>query len=89
MQKAIRNQSGKPVSVESLDKRLDARERASSNPVIKVAPIAKDSMAKASKAGESLDRSREANRLAQARAEQHQVSDNAQDTKEFNVRSEG
>lgn len=35
MQKAIRNTSGKPVSVESLDKREEARHKPSANPVVK------------------------------------------------------
>jgi hypothetical protein len=88
MQKAIRNTSGKPTTVENLDKRLAAREKDSRGPVTKVAPVATDSMAKARAAGDSLDRKREADRLAQARAEQHQGSSDDNE-KEFNVRSKG
>ena len=56
MQKAIRNTGGKPVSVESLDKRLAAREKDSGKPVIKAAPVATDSAAKARAAADKLDR---------------------------------
>ena len=69
MQKAIRNTSGKPTTVENLDKRDEARHKPSANPVRDEA---------------KLDRDREANRLAQAKAEQHRV-----DTTEFDVRQDG
>jgi hypothetical protein len=85
MQKAIRNTSGKPVSVESLDKRDAARQSDSHRPVTKVAPVATDSSAKARAAGDKLDREHEANRQAQARAERHQGSDNAANETEFDV----
>jgi hypothetical protein len=75
MQKAIRNTSGKPVSVESLDKREEARHKPSANPVVKDEA--------------KLDRERDAVRIAQARAEQHQGSDDAAKTTEFNVRQNG
>lgn len=71
MQKAIRNASGKPVSVESLDKRDAARQKPSANPVVKDEA--------------KLDRDREAVRIAQARAEKSVGSDNAQPTAEFDV----
>ena len=74
MQKASTNKSGKPVSVENLDKRDEARNKRSSN------LIAKE---------EAIDRDAERSRLAQARAEQIRVSDNPQDTAEFNVRRDG
>jgi hypothetical protein len=74
MQEALRNKSGKPVSVENLDKRDEARNKRSSN------PIAKE---------EAIDRDAERNRLAQARAEQGRVSENPQDSTEFNVRKDG
>lgn len=56
MQKAIRNTSGKPTTVENLDKRDAARQKPSAN------PNARDEA--------KLDRDREAVRIAQARAEQ-------------------
>lgn len=71
MQKAIRNKSGQPVSVESLDKPDEARHKPSANPIVKDEA--------------KLDRDREANRVAQARAERHQGSDNAQNQTEFDV----
>ena len=86
MQKAIRNKSGKPVQVESLDKRDEARNKPSANPVV---PIPGTSNAgKDSASVNRLDRDREANRLAQAKTEQAKVSDNPQD-RVFAVRSEG
>jgi hypothetical protein len=88
MQRAIRNTSGKPVSIESLDKKLESREKDSHGPVTKVAPVATDSTAKARAAGEKLDREHEANRLAQAR-EKHEGSDDAANETEFHVRSKG
>lgn len=83
MQKAIRNTSGKPTTVENLDKRDAARQKPSANPLIKAAPVATDSAAKARAAGDKLDRDREANRLAQAKAERHVGSDNADNQSEF------
>ena len=84
MQKALRN-SGKPTTVENLDKRLAAREKDSHGPVTKVSVRSTDSMAQARAAGEKLDREHEANRLAQARAEKHEGSDNAAPETEFDV----
>jgi hypothetical protein len=89
MQKAISNQSGKPVQVESLDRRDAERNKPYSTKPIKVAPVSTDSTATAARAGEKLDREREANRLAQAKREAHQGSDNATPATEFAVRSEG
>ena len=89
MQKAIRNTSGKPTTLESLDKRDEARNRASSNPIIVASNSAKESAVKARTYADKLDRDREMNRLAQAKAEQSRVSDNPQDSTEFNVRREG
>jgi hypothetical protein len=74
MQEPVRNKSGKPVSVENLDKRDAARVTRSAN------PIAKE---------EAIDRDYERNRLAQAKAEQSRVSENPQDSTEFNVRRDG
>ena len=74
MQKAIRNTSGKSTTAEKLDKRDEARNKLSSNPLTKE---------------EAIDRDAERNRLAQAKAEQGRVSDNPQDTTEFNVRRDG
>ena len=87
MQKALRN-SGKPTTVENLDKRLAAREKDSHGPVTKVSVRSTDSMAQARAAGEKLDREHEANRLAQAR-EKHEGSDDAANETEFHVRSKG
>ena len=74
MQEALRNKSGKPVSVENLDKRDEPRNKLSANPLTKE---------------EAIDRDAERNRLAQAKAEQVRVSENPQDTTEFNVRRDG
>jgi hypothetical protein len=60
MQEALRNKSGKSVSVENLNKRDEARNKPSANPVASEA---------------KQDRDREAMRIAQARAEQHQGTD--------------
>jgi len=87
VQKALRN-SGKPTTVENLDKRLAAREKDSHGPVTKVSVRSTDSMAQARAAGEKLDREHEANRLAQAR-EKHEGSDDAANETEFHVRSKG
>jgi len=87
VQKALRN-SGKPTTVENLDKRLAAREKDSHGPVTKVSVRSTDSMAQARAAGEKLDREHEANRLAQAR-EKHEGSDDATNETEFYVRSKG
>jgi hypothetical protein len=89
MQKALRNTSGKPTTVESLDKRDEARHKPSSNHIIEASPKVSDSKASALKAGDKLDRDYEVNRLAQAKAEQSRVSDNPQDAKEFNTRRDG
>jgi len=75
MQKAIRNVSGKPVPVESLDKRNEARNKPSANPVVKDL--------------DKLDATRESTRLQQARTEKHVGSDNAENVTEFNVRRDG
>ena len=74
MQKALTNKSGKPVSVENLDKRDEPRNKLSANPLTKE---------------EAIDRDYQLNRLRQAKAEQGRVSDNPQDTTEFNVRRDG
>ena len=74
MQKAIRNTSGKSTTVEKLDKRDEARNKLSANPLTKE---------------EAIDRDAERNRLAQARSEQCRVSENPQDSTEFNVRRDG
>jgi hypothetical protein len=88
--KALRHLEGKPPkSVEQLDREMDARTRAASTNPVKVSVVASDSLAKASKAGEQLDQKAIADRAKQARTEQHQGSDNAQDQKEFNVRKDG
>ena len=75
MQKALRNTSGKPTTVENLDKRDQARQGKSANPVVK--DLAR------------LDAEREKTRAAQARQEQHQGPDVGQNETEFNVRSQG
>ena len=74
MQKTIRNTSGKPTTVQSVDKREVARHKPSANPV---------------KDPDKLDAVRESNRLAQARAEKHLGSDDAAKTTEFHVRRDG
>jgi hypothetical protein len=76
MQKAIRNQSGKPVSVENLNKRDEARNKPSANPIVVATNSAKDSAAQARRVADKLDRDREANRIAQAKRETYQGSDN-------------
>ena len=83
MQKAIRNTSGKPTTVESLDKRDEARNKPSANPVIVVQDAKNRNLV------DKVDRDYEANRVSQAKAEQHQGSDNAANETEFNVRSQG
>ena len=70
MQKAIRNVSGKPTTVEDLDRRDSARQKPSANPVIEASPKVSDSKASALKAAERLDREYEKNRIAQAKKEQ-------------------
>jgi hypothetical protein len=85
MQKAIRNTSGKPTTVENLDKRLDARERDSRKTGVDAVVKSTDSNAEARAKAEKLDRDQEANRVAQARAEQSQNSADDKET-EFNVR---
>lgn len=80
MQKAIRNSGKGPVSVENLDKRDAARQKPSANPVIVAANSAKDRKAQADAAADKLDREREANRVAQARAESSKP-----ETTEFDV----
>jgi hypothetical protein len=76
MQKSLRNTSGKPTTVESLDKRDVARNKPSANPMTVMSPSPRDRAAAARAVGEKLDRDREANRLAQAKREAHQGSDN-------------
>ena len=70
MQKAIRNASGKPTTVEHLDRRDSARQKPSANPIVVAGHSAQDSAAKAAKAGDGLDRDYEKNRVAQDRREQ-------------------
>jgi hypothetical protein len=74
VQKSIRNTSGKFTPAENLDKRDEARNKLSANPLTKE---------------EAIDRDAERNRLAQAKAEQGRVSENPQDSTEFNVRRDG
>ena len=85
MQKAIRNTSGKNTTVENLDKLLDARERDSRKTGVDAVVKSTDSNAEARAKAEKLDRDHEANRVAQARAEQSQNSADDKET-EFNVR---
>jgi alkanesulfonate monooxygenase SsuD/methylene tetrahydromethanopterin reductase-like flavin-dependent oxidoreductase (luciferase family) len=91
MQKALRNTSGKPTTLEDLDRREAARQKDSHRPVINAVPVATDSKAKADAAADKLDRDYEANRVAQAKAERHVGTEDtpAAKTTEFNVRSEG
>ena len=79
MQKAIRNTSGKPVSVESLDKRDAARQKPSANPVIVVQDGKNKNLV------DKVDRDFERNRLAQAKAEQSQPPANPQKVTEFDI----
>jgi hypothetical protein len=87
MQKAIRNTSGKPVQVESLDKRLDAREKTNSKPTVAVQSV-HDKKAAASAAADKLDRDYQANKAAQAKSEAHQGTADDKTT-EFKVRENG
>ncbi len=86
-QKALRNTSGKPTTVEDLDRRDAARQEPYATKPVKVSVVATDSLAASKKAGDKLER--ESNRLRQAKLEQHKVADNAQDVKEFHVRRDG
>jgi hypothetical protein len=78
-QKAIRNQSGKPVTPESLDKKDEARHKPSANPVIVVQDGKHKNLI------DKVDRDYAANRLAQARAEQPQPAADPQKVTEFDV----
>ena len=64
MQKAIRNTSGKPVTVENLDNRDAARNKPSANPVIAVHDPKNRNLV------DKVDRDHEANRVSQAKREQ-------------------
>jgi hypothetical protein len=66
-----------------LDKRDEARNKPSANPVIAVQSVKNKNLV------DKVDRDYEANRLAQAKAEQCRVSENPQDATEFNVRRDG
>jgi len=64
MQKALRNTSGKPTTVESLDKRDEARNKPSANPLIVVHDPKNKNLV------DKVDRDHEANRVSQDKREQ-------------------